>query len=253
MTDITPLFIASVFLAGLLSFFAPCILPLLPVYVATLSSGLDNERKDNGKAKAPGFRLHGRLIGQTAVFVGGLATTFVLLGFGAGALGGLLSSRIFLLVAGGIVVLLGLHQTGLLHLVFLEREKRLQLPDRKGDKGSADPQGPRTGILGSYLLGLTFSFGWTPCIGPVLATVLVLASSGNQVLYGGAMMMIYTLGLAVPFLLIAVFTDVLLRTFRKLNKYLPVLRIVGGVLIIAMGILLMTDNLNVFSRLFPPQ
>jgi cytochrome c-type biogenesis protein len=252
MTDITPLFVASVFVAGLLSFFAPCILPLLPVYVSTLSSGLESERKEDGKPTKAGFRLHGRLIGQTSVFVGGLATTFVLLGFGAGALGGLLSSRVFLMVGGGIVILLGLHQTGLLHLVFLEREKRLQLPTRKDDKGNVSPKGPRTGILGSYLLGLTFSFGWTPCIGPVLATVLVLASSGNQVLYGGAMMLIYTLGLAVPFLLIAVFTDLLLRTFRRINKYLPVIRIVGGVLIIAMGILLMTDNLNVIASLFPP-
>lgn len=248
MPDPTPFFAISVFIAGLFSFFAPCILPLLPVYVATLSSGLDGT--DTGKIAVTAnqatagvvqqkrFRIHWRLVAQTAVFVGGLATTFILLGFGAGAIGGLLGSRTFLAIAGGLVIILGLHQTGILHLVFLEREKRLLSPGIG-----------RTGVLGSYLLGLTFSFGWTPCIGPVLATVLVLSSSGNQALYGAGMMLIFTLGLAVPFLLISVFTDVLLRTFRKINRYLPIIRVVGGILIILMGILLMTDNLNFISRL----
>lgn len=241
MTDITLFFIASVFAAGLISFFAPCIIPLLPVYVATLSSsaGGSNDLKSN--AGKPGMRIRWRLIAHTLVFVSGLATTFVMLGFGAGALGGVLGSRTFLRICGLLVILLGLHQTGIIHVMFLEREKKLELS-----------QEGKSGVLPSFLLGLTFSFGWTPCIGPVLATVLVLASSGNQALYGAALMLVYTLGLAVPFFLISLFTDYLLKTFRKLNRYLPTFRVVGGILIIVMGVFLMTDNLNSISVLFTP-
>ena len=260
MFDTGTLFIWSVFAAGVLSFFSPCIVPLLPVYVGTLSRGLevDSSRSDAGEgldlvastaSAAPAttpidgkprlWQFNRRLFAQTSVFIAGLGTAFISLGFGAGALGTVFSSRLFLVLAGGIVILLGLHQTGIFKLLVLEQEKRL----------SVDSAG-RGGIFGSYVLGLTFSFGWTPCIGPVLAAVLVMASSGNQALQGGFFMLIYTLGMAVPFLLVAVFTQSLLRLFKRINRYLPVVQKVGGVLIIAMGVLLMTDNLNVVNSLF---
>jgi cytochrome c biogenesis protein CcdA/thiol-disulfide isomerase/thioredoxin len=234
MTEIPTFFSISVFIAGLLSFFAPCILPLLPVYVARLSSSSDGAIPDAMQPGKRRFHIHWRLMLQTLIFVTGLATTFVLMGFGAGTLGGLLSSRIFLWIGGGLVILLGLHQTGLFHLLFLEKEKRLA-------------PGSKTGMLGSYLLGFTFSFGWTPCVGPVLAAVLVLSSNGNQALIGAGLMLVYTLGLAIPFLLLSLFTDYLLKAFRKVSRFLPAIRIAGGVLIIAMGVLLMTDNLNLVT------
>ncbi len=239
MADISSFFFISVFTAGMLSFFAPCIIPLLPVYVSTLSSSAGPPVKTSRRKNSKGFTVNWRLFFQTMVFVGGLGTTFVMLGFGAGALGGLLGSRTFLTICGILVILLGLHQTGLLRMVFLDREKRLDMS--RNDK---------TGMFASYLLGLTFSFGWTPCIGPILATVLLLASSGNQVLYGGLLMLVYTLGLAVPFLLISIFTNYLLKIFLKVNRYLPVIRIIGGVLIIVMGVILMTDNLSIINSIF---
>ncbi len=239
MTDFTIVFVFSVFAAGVLSFFAPCIIPLLPVYIARLSSSATQNVLVAGEEPKRKFQPRWRLILQTMVFVGGLATTFVLMGFGAGAIGGLFNSRLFLYIGGGIVILLGLHQTGLFHLLFLEKEKKVQIA-------------PKSGVLGSYLLGFTFSFGWTPCVGPVLATVLVLSSNGNQALYGAGMMLVYTLGLALPFLLMSIFTDYLLKAFKKVNRFLPVIRIVGGVLIILMGILLLTDNLNLFSSWLTP-
>ncbi|NCA99103.1 MAG: cytochrome c biogenesis protein CcdA [Clostridia bacterium] len=272
--DTGTLFIWSVFAAGMLSFFSPCIVPLLPVYVGTLSRGLapDQGRSDaredldpvastasaarvtsatvdfaNLPATTPLDRkprlwqFNRRLFAQTLVFIAGLGTSFILLGFGAGALGTVFNSRLFLVLAGGVVIVLGLHQTGLFKLLFLEQEKRL----------SVDSAG-RGGIFGSYLLGLTFSFGWTPCIGPVLAAVLVMASSGNQALQGGFFMLVYTLGMAVPFLLVAVFTQSLLRLFKRFNRYLPVVQKVGGVLIIAMGVLLMTDRINVINSFLLP-
>jgi len=265
MVDTGTLFIWSVFAAGVLSFFSPCIVPLLPVYVGTLSRGLtsDQSRSEAGESLDPSnaallvmsatpastapagkprlWQFNRRLFTQTLVFIAGLGTSFILLGFGAGALGTVFNSRLFLVLAGGLVIMLGLHQTGIFKLLFLEQEKRL----------SVDSAG-RGGIFGSYVLGLTFSFGWTPCIGPVLAAVLVMASSGNQALQGGFFMLVYTLGMAVPFLLVAVFTQSLLRLFKRFNRYLPVVQKVGGVLIIAMGILLMTDNLNVVNSLFLP-
>lgn len=237
MADISLFFFISVFIAGMISFFAPCIIPLLPVYVSRLSStaGQTEDVKQEGKR----FFINWRLVAQTMVFVGGLGTTFVMLGFGAGVLGTFLGSRTFLTIAGILVIILGLHQTGILHMFFLDREKRL-------DMSSND----KTGLLGSYLLGLTFSFGWTPCIGPILATVLLLASSGNQVFYGVVLMLVYTLGLAIPFLLISIFTSCLLKTFRKVNKFLPVIKVIGGILIIFMGVVLMTDSLNYIISLF---
>jgi len=255
MADISIVFAVSVFVAGVLSFFAPCIIPLLPVYVAHLSASAGEEgtirktsKPESGNPACtegscsidakPKYTVNWRLVLQTLVFVSGLGTVFVIMGFGAGALGGLLSGRIFVIVGGILVILLGLHQTGLFHLMFLERERRVMLKD----------SAPKGGILGSYLLGLTFSFGWTPCVGPVLATVLVLASNGNQMLYGAGLMLIYTIGLAIPFLLISFFTDYLVKSFRKLSRHLPKIRIVGGILIMIMGVLLMTSNLHLLSN-----
>ena len=223
MTETSLLFPLSVFAAGLLSFFSPCILPLLPVYLARLSTGATGSESTKR-----------RLILQTLLFVTGLASTFAVLGFGAGALGGLVNGRWFLVTGGIIVIILGIHQTGLLNLAFLQKEKRLE------------PSG-KSGLFGSYLLGLTFSFGWTPCIGPILATVLVLSSSGSQALYGAFLMLLFTAGLGIPFLLLSFFTGRLLSTFKKLNRLLPKIRVAGGILIIFMGVLLMTDNLNVLA------
>ena len=255
MTEMSFVFAVSVFIAGVLSFFAPCIIPLLPVYVAHLSASAGEDganRKASSQNRGnlpcaegvcpiaikPKYTVNWRLVLQTLVFVSGLGTIFVIMGFGAGALGGLLSGRIFVVVGGILVILLGLHQTGLFHLMFLEREKRVMLKENA----------PKGGVLGSYLLGVTFSFGWTPCVGPVLATVLVLASNGNQAFYGAGLMLVYTIGLAIPFLLISFFTDYLVKSFRKLSRHLPKIRIVGGILIIIMGILLMTSNLHLLSN-----
>jgi len=230
----------TVFVAGLLSFFAPCVVPLLPVYVGYLSQGTDNkEEKDTTEKKGKLAFINKRLIFQTLVFVIGLSTAFVLLGFGAGAIGKLLNNRIVLYVSGAIVIILGLHQIGLFKIRFLERTKKVEV-----EKSS------RGGILGAYLLGLTFSLGWTPCVGPVLATVLGLASGNGSALYGGFLMMIYSAGLALPFILVSLFAGFFLTKFKKINKHLGKIRVVGGILIVIMGILLMTNSLNAISAWF---
>jgi len=231
------LFMSTVFAAGLLSFFAPCILPLLPVYVSTLSADLaGNESKQFTIGK---FILHPMLILKTFIFVSGLSTAFILLGFGAGALGNLIYNEWFFRSIGIIVILLGIHQTGLIHLNFLEREKKVTLKASKGNS-----------LFSTYLLGLTFSFGWTPCIGPVLGAVLGVAASEGQALYGGWLMFIYSLGLLIPFMLLAIFSDLLLGKMKKLNKHMKKIKIAGGIIIILMGLLLLTNSLNTFTVFF---
>ncbi|WP_105617539.1 cytochrome c biogenesis CcdA family protein [Vallitalea okinawensis] len=231
------IFISTVFIAGLLSFFSPCILPLLPVYISYFG-GEDGEKEIKG-IRIGKLLINPRVVLRTMIFVGGLSTSFVILGFGAGALGAFLNSRIFFVVSGSVVILLGMHQTGLFKLHFLEREKKLDLKRSK-----------RSDLLGTYLLGFTFSFGWTPCIGPVLGAVLGLSAIEGQAVYGAWLMFVYALGLMIPFLVISIFSDLLLRHVRKLNKHMGKIRIVGGIIIIFMGILLMTDSLNMIVALF---
>ncbi len=184
--------------------------------------------------------LHPTLIYKTFLFVLGLSTSFVLLGFGAGgALGSVINGPWFIRILGALVILLGIHQTGLIHIKTLDREKKVTL------KGSQ-----KQNAFGTYLLGFTFSFGWTPCIGPVLGAVLGVSASEGQALYGGLLMFVYALGLMIPFMLLAVFSDLILGRLKKLHKHMNKIKIVGGIIIILMGVLLLTDSLNQITVLF---
>ena len=219
----------GVFTAGLFSFFAPCILPLLPVYISYLSGTGANTKTFN-----VGFvRLRPVLIVRTLLFVLGLSTVFIFLGFGTGTIGTFLVSSRFIAVCGAFVVLFGLYHTGWIKLPWLERERKIS-SDRIG-KG---------GYIGAFLLGLTFSFGWTPCIGPVLAAILSIAAGEGSPAYGGFLMLLYTLGLAIPFLLISVFSEYILARVRRLYKFMGIIKAVSGCVLILMGIMLMTDRLN---------
>lgn len=213
------LFISTVFLAGLLSFFAPCTFPLIPVYIGILT---DHEKKGRWRPYV-----------KTLLFVAGISTSFILLGFGAGALGKYINGRLFSIVTGLIVVTLGLHQMGLFHLKFLDKYKGVRFKEKS--KGE---------MLSTYLLGISFSFAWTPCVGPVLGAVLVVSAGGGQAWYGGFMMAIYALGLAIPFLVIAMLSKLILSKIHRLEKHLPKIKKIGGFLIVLMGILLMTENLT---------
>ena len=227
-----------VFVAGILSFFSPCTIPLLPIYVAQLSQGASGSGQAARIKLADGFSLNLRLIGQTVLFIAGISTSFVLLGFGAGVMGEILFSREFLIACGILAVLFGIHQVGLLRFSFLEREKKIEL--------KAPSQ---FGLIRSYLMGLTFSFGWTPCIGPVLAAVLGIASSQGQPINAALMMLVYSAGLSIPFIVVAVMSDLLVERMNRIHRHLENIQIASGVLIIIMGILLMTDNLNILSTL----
>lgn len=230
--------VTSVFIAGLLSFFAPCILPLLPVYISVLSSNSKGSEDRQPIITVGKLTINLRLIFKTIIFVSGISTSFILLGFGAGSLGAFINTKWFLLICGFIVVLLGLHQIGIFHLSFLEREKKIHLK-----------RSSKQDIIGTYLLGLTFSFGWTPCIGPILGAVLGISASKGQAAYGGFLMFVYSFGLLIPFLILSIFSDLLLRHIKKLHKHMRKIQIIGGIIIVIMGILLMTNNLNLLVTL----
>lgn len=223
------LFVISVFTAGILSFLSPCIIPVIPMYLAYFEDDELTTKK----------QIISKPMIKAMLFVAGLSTVFIVLGFGAGALGSILYGNWFLIACGLIVVILGIHQTGLVQLSFLHREKKLNLERTK-----------KADYFGSYLLGLTFSFGWTPCVGPVLAAVLGLSASEGNVLYGGFLMAVYSLGLMIPFLLVAIFSETLIGRIKGIYKYMGKIKIVSGLFIIVMGILLMMNQVGVITAWF---
>ncbi|WP_040976375.1 cytochrome c biogenesis protein CcdA [Necropsobacter massiliensis] len=209
------LLVGSVFLAGLASFLSPCIFPIVPIYFGILSKG-------------------GRKILNTLLFILGLSLTFIGLGFSFGFLSDILFNDTARIIAGVIVIILGVHQLGLLKIGLLEQTKLVEI---NTDNKSA--------ALQAFVLGLTFSLGWTPCIGPILAAVLALSGDEGSALYGAGMMLVYVLGLATPFILFSFFSDSLLKRTKALNKHLTKFKIIGGILIILMGVLLITNNLHI--------
>ena len=229
------LFSISVFLAGVLSFFSPCIFPLLPVYVGILLDDQDNEKY---------FSLFGKKVAcsgliRTLCFIAGISLIFFILGFGAGFLGNLLYATWFRYAMGTIIILLGLHQMEIFHFKKLEVQKSISLKKSTSNR-----------YLSAFLLGITFSFGWTPCIGPILSSVLALAASGgNGAVQGALLTLIYTLGMSLPFLILALASGIVMPYFSKIKPHMLLLKKIGGFLIILMGILLMLGQLNALSGL----
>lgn len=227
------LIISSVFIAGILSFFAPCTFPLIPVYIGLLTD--ENEEYKKWTIKGKEFNI-GAII-KTMTFVLGLSTAFVIMGFGAGALGQLINSDWILVVGGLFVVLLGIHQMDIIKIKKFNSYKTIKFK-------------PRTKALGTYLMGVTFSLGWTPCVGPILGAVLVATASSGQAFYGSFLMLVYAFGLMIPFLVMAIASTVVLNQFSKLEKHLKLLKRIGGALIVLMGILLMTNQLTSLTVFF---
>lgn len=224
------LFVLSVFLAGVFSFFSPCVFPLLPVYMGIL---LDEQ----GEKKSVFW--HG--LAKTMCFIAGISIIFLILGYGAGVLGNVLYTGWFRYVLGAVVILLGLHQMEVFQLAFLQKQKTMTFRKKAS----------RNGYLSALLLGITFSFGWTPCIGPVLGSVLAVAAAGGEsAVQGGLLLLVYTLGMSLPFLVMALASGLVMKYYKSIQPSLPLLKKVGGALIILMGILLLLNQLSLVTEFF---
>ena len=222
----TPSF-AIAFIAGLLSFLSPCVLPLIPSYVGFLT-GLTLEELELRRGTA---LLH------AIWFVAGFSVVFVALGATASALGVvLLHSQVWIgRVGGAIVILFGLYLLGVLRPAFLMRDRRIELARKP------------LGYAGSALVGVTFGAAWTPCIGPILGAILTMAAAQASLVLGAGLLTAYALGLAVPFLLAAVALDRFLVWFQKFRPYLVWVERVAGVLLIVLGLLLVTDRFTLLA------
>ena len=218
----------TVFLQGILSFFSPCVLPLVPLYIGYLSGGAKSVEADGT------IRYHrGKVMVNTVCFVAGVSFAFFLLGFGFSAVGQFFQryQTVFTTVGGILVILFGLYQLGVFGSSrFLAAERRLPL---RLDKLTMGP-------LTALVLGFTFSFAWTPCVGPALASVLLMASSAASAAVGFALIGLYTLGFVLPFLAVGLFTGTLLDFFKRHQQVVRYTVKVGGALMILMGVLMLT-------------
>ncbi len=218
---------ATAFLAGLISFLSPCVLPLVPGYISLISGLSVEQLQDSEQAKlAP-------ILASSIAFVLGFSAVFVALGASASAVGKflLINKPVFYKIAGAIIILFGLHLTGLLKISYLYREKRFQGTPRS------------MGWLGAFLIGLAFAFGWTPCIGPILGTVLTLAATKEKVSQGINLLAVYSAGLGVPFLLTTLGINGFLRFYRRFRSYLRAVEVFAGILLLAVGLLIFFNRL----------
>lgn len=228
----TELSIPVAFLAGVVSFLSPCVLPLVPGYISMLSGASIEELKAGA-----GASLVGRILRNSVAFVVGFSFVFVVLGASATAVGRFLLEQrtVFNLVAGVIIIIFGLHLTGLIKIPLLYREARMSAG------------APRRGLVGSFVLGFAFAFGWTPCIGPILTGVLALAATRDTVFQGIFLLGVYSTGLAIPFLLTALGLSQFLKFYGRFRKYLQAVEVASGVLLIAIGVLIAFNKFTVLS------
>ena len=221
----------AAFTAGLISFLSPCVLPLVPGYISLISgAGVEELKQRDGK-------LMRSVMLNSVLFVMGFSAVFLALGAVATTVGELVHEHIALLsrIAGAVIIALGLHQTGLLPI-------RLLYADRRFHGMPAGAAGAR-----AFFVGSAFGFGWTPCVGPILAVILTLAAAESTVAKGVTLLTVYALGLAIPFLLTALSIQGFLAFYARFRRYLHTLEIVSGIVMIAVGALIFTGHFVVLN------
>lgn len=220
-------------LAGLISFLSPCVLPLVPPYLVYLT-GATIEHVANDESAQTSRRA---VMTSALMFVLGFSTVFVALGASASLIGGLIRawSAELSILAGVVIILMGLHFLGLTRIGFLMREGRLPIPKP-------------VGLWGAYVMGLAFAFGWTPCIGPILATVLALAANEASLGAGVGLLFVYSLGLGIPFILAAIAIRPFLSFMQRFRRHLGVVEKVMGVILVVTGIMFLSGSMNWFGQ-----
>ncbi len=229
--------ILTALFAGAISFLSPCVLPLVPPYLCYMAGvSLDTltgeaSKLDNSVVAA----ARRRAVIHSIIFVLGFSLVFTALGAGASGIGQLLRAHMdtLAMVAGIIIIVMGLHFLGLFKIGLLYREARFS--------------STKAGLVGSFLMGLAFAFGWTPCIGPVLGVILAMASSSNSVAEGAGMLAVYSAGLGIPFLLAALFIGPFMQFLARFRKHLGTMEKVTGGLLVVTGILFLTGGMQTMS------
>jgi cytochrome c-type biogenesis protein len=222
----------AAFVAGLASFLSPCVLPLVPGYISLISGAtMDELSKEQSSSRARAVMVN------SITFILGFTLVFVTLGAAATSIGRLLREYKGLIgqIAGGIIIIFGLHLTGILKISALYADKRMH------------SVGTGKSAWGSFLVGFAFAFGWTPCIGPILAAILAIAASQGTVSKGILLLAIYSLGLAVPFLLTSLGIDRFLAFYGRFRRHLHAVEVASGVLLIVIGALFVTRHFAVLS------
>ncbi len=234
MKDIS---IPMAFLAGILSFLSPCVLPLLPSYVSFIT-GISFEQLTSEKDRK---RVRFLTITNSFAFVAGFSAVFISLGASSSFFGQILYKyREWIRIGGGILVIIfGLFISGIIRLDLFLKEKRLHL------------HGKPAGYLGSFLVGMTFAAAWSPCIGPILGTILLYAASEGSTTYGLKLLSVYSLGLALPFFLSSLALNTFLSYSKVLYRFMKVIMLLSGLLLIIFGIMLLSNKVREISRLFP--
>ena len=222
------------FLFGLLSFVSPCVLPLVPSYISFVT-GISFEELTGEDGSR---RLRKIILVNSLMFILGFSTVFVSLGASASFAGEFLRmyQDVIRKVGGIVIVLLGIHVVGIINFGILQRDKRLHFFREKP-----------AGILGSFLIGVGFAAGWTPCIGPILATILMIAASYDTLLQGVLLLVVYSLGLAVPFFLTSLGINTFLKHFNRLKRHMRVVSIVTGSFLIVTGLLIYFNYFAIFT------
>lgn len=222
------------FTAGLLTFLSPCLLPLIPSFIAYITGVSFADLKDAGKKG----EVRKKTIIHSLLFILGFSLIFILLGLTATFIGKALFQyqKVMRIGGGALIILFGLYLTGLIRLDFLAKEKRFNVTA----KGAT--------YFGSFLIGVTFAAAWTPCAGPILGSILVLAGTKASVLEGAKLLTVYSLGIALPFFATGLAVNYFLAYFNKIKNVIRVINIIGGIFLVIVGILVMTNYLSIISE-----
>jgi len=223
------------FAAGVISFLSPCVLPLVPGYLSIISGFSLDQLKADSEA-----RLKRSVVKNSIMFIIGFSITFITMGASASWLGQLLSTQkpLFSRIAGIVLIIFGLHLLGVFRINLLYRDKRFHSVST-----------PRS-ALGALVLGLAFAFGWSPCIGPILATILTIAGTRETVMQGVFLLAIYSLGLGVPFLLTSLGLNRFLAFYSRFKRHFHAVELASGALVATIGVLIFTNNLTRFNSYF---
>ena len=233
MGDITFL---GAFIAGLLSFLSPCVLPLIPSFI-TYITGLSFT---DLQAEHPSRSVRYQTVIHTLLFIAGFTFVFVLLGASATFLGSFMQTHMSLIrkVGGVLIIIFGIHVSGIIPIHLLLGEKRLTIHRKPA------------GYLGSVVVGLTFAAGWTPCIGPILTSILMVAATEDTVSHGIALLLTYSMGLAIPFFLASLALHQFLVIFNRFKKYIRIFEMITGLCLVVVGLLIFFNNMSIFQRYF---